>query len=1088
MKKIMLLIFVSGIFFKGFSFPIRTLPSEKSAIALRKDIMVRKRFLKFQLENVKKILELKELYEKGKLNIEQRQGDTAHIHILAIRVGFQKEEPDDPLTTGDGWFNLEGNADSLGDTASLFYDPPHDKRYFENQLSALKSYISANSYGKIKIEYTVKPDSNDSFYVLPYSMKYYGDTLNFDIGLVRLLQDALFIADQDTTIDFDDLNNNGIRDHLEGIKDVIIIFHAGSTWQTDVLWNTPFDIATVTVPQGALDYYLGSPYILLNNQSDSISGGIILPETGSQDGLVATLQGLLFHEFGHDAFYLTDLYDIYGRSTGVGAWDIMGSGGWAEIVARTPEDDTMRISGIIPTFYGAWTRLWIDYTMRFMPRRYFDPDAWQNPSGYLWGFGILDGLIDTIQGSGFDSIINIYPATPYVSDTVNYLPDSVYGLRILMLPIDAREYFLCEFRKIDLYDSLRYFKKGGVLISPYGNYDFTLPYGGLLVWHIDENIVYNYFWEVNSNDIHKGVDLEEADGIQDLDKWTEYPYTWFGSPHDPFYSGANDKFGPFTNPSSESWNQGKSFIEISEISSDTGKFMTFRYRRSIYLAPFPVVPDTFFNHAGYNFKQTFTNFLDINSDGEGEFVLAGSFTFDFYGDTLSGGKIYVLNKDGTDYGSVPYIDFAQEEAKFPPAFYDFDNDGTYEIVLATDRYLRVYSLTSPNPQQFPGFPLSFAKITSPPLIYDFDSDGNYEIIFSGEDGNTYILNPMTLEYRTFFSGNAPAGISVFQENNENYLVILNQNGVLHVIDTNLSEKQGFPALQPTLLNTYSLPLTGDFDSDNEYEIALLRGDGRFYVINTNGEVEGQKNVGTGRFTSLSACDFDKDGFFEISFIKDDSLILLNHNGSYVNEFPFIIKRDTLLSPYMVPLTFILNNKVSISYSDSLKLSHIYNDMTQNPYFPLHFANNGAGSAILTDADNDNRYEIAIFSTTGELHVFNTMVDSAIFAKTGYDNQNTSWIRSHLTPSSRQEKQKVYIYPSIVKSSSATLRVFMQNSGYLKTEIWTFSGIKLKTDRFYVTGGEYNEFDMDLSRIGSGVYILRWEFPGKKGYFKFSVVK
>ncbi len=331
-------------------------------------------------------------------------------------------------------------------------------------------------------------------------------------------------------------------------------------------------------------------------------------------------------------------------------------------------------------------------------------------------------------------------------------------------------------------------------------------------------------------------------------------------------------------------------------------------------------------------------------------------------------------------------------------------------------------------------------------------------------------------------------MSVFQENGKNYLVILSQNGVLHVIDKDLNEKQGFPALEPTLLNTYSLPLSGDFDSDNKYEIALLRGDGKFYIINTNGEVEAQKHIGTGRFTSISACDFDRDGFFEISFIKDDSLILLNHNGSYVNEFPFRIKRDTLISPYLVPLTFIVNNKVSISYADSLKLSHIYEDMTQNPYFPLHFANNGTGNAILTDANSDNRYEIAIFSTTGELHVFNTMIDSAIFPKTGYDNQNTSWIRFHLTPGSRQEKQRVYIYPSIVKSSNATLRVFMENSGYLKAEIWTFSGIKLRADKFYVTGGEYNEFNMNFGGIGSGVYILRWEFPVKRGYFKFSVVK
>ncbi|MEO0260045.1 MAG: hypothetical protein ABIM77_04815 [candidate division WOR-3 bacterium] len=1063
-----------------FSYPLSTFPSKKSETALKKDIKIRRKISKFNSSRIRKILEFKEIYKDEKI---KRQNDTAKIHILAIRVGFKKEEPDDPLTTGNGWFNLKGNLDSIGDTNSLFYEPPHDKKYFENVLESLKSYISAISYGKIKIEYTVKPDKNDSFYILPYPMRYYGDTLNFDIGLVKLFRDALFLADQDTSINFDDLNKNGIRDHLEGIKDVIIIFHAGSTWQTDIFWDTPFDIATVTIPQGALEYYLGSPYILLNNQSDSIAGGIILPETGSQDGFFAKLQGLLFHEFGHDAFYLTDLYDIYGRSTGVGAWDLMGAGGWSEIIAKTPDGDTLRISGIIPSFYGAWTRLWIDYTMRFMPRRYFDPDAW-NYYDPLWGFGFLDGLIDTIEGSGFDSIIKIYPSTPYVSDTINYLPDTVFGTRILMIPIDLREYFLCEFRKINLYDSLKYFKKGGVLISPFGNYDFVLPSGGFLIWHIDEEIVYNYYWEVNSNDIHKGVDIEEADCIQDLDRWTEYPYTWFGSKFDPFYKGNNDRFGTFTCPSSESWNKGKSFVEISEIGSSSGEYMNARYKRDIYLKPFPVLCDINFRNSGYYFNETFINFLDIDSDGNGEFILTGNLTHGFYGDTISGGKIYVLKNDGTNYGNTPYIDLQNEEIMFPPSFYDFDNDGIYEIVFATDRCLRVYSLRKPSPQIFPGFPIYFSKITSPPLIYNFIE--NNEIIFSCEDGNTYILNPLNLSYKLFFTANPGKGLAIVEEENDKYLVILNENGVLHLIDKNLREKEKFPLFSPSLISTNSLPLVADFDSDNEYEIGVLRGDGNFYIVNLNGEIEGEKNVGEGIFSSLSLIDFDKDGYFEICFIKGDSLIVLNHNGSYANEFPLKIKGDKFLSPYSIPLTFYFKNKFSISYPEFSKFSQIYEDFKKDPYFPLHIPNNG--NAILTDINNDGKYEISGFSKYCEVHVFNLKIDSIIFPKTGYDNQNTSFFKIRLTPLKREEKERVYIYPSILKQNRATLRAFFENSGYLKVEFWTFSGIKLKNNKFFIKGNEFNEFDIDLSDFGSGIYVLRWEFGKKKGFFKFSIVK
>jgi M6 family metalloprotease-like protein len=1076
MRKIFFLIIFPSFLF---SYPLKTLPSKKSEICLKKDIRIRKKFLKFNSNKIKKIIEFKEIY--GNQNLKGKN-DTAKIYVLGIRVGFKKEEPDDPLTTGNGWFNLKGNADSIKDTNSLFYEPPHDKKYFENSLEALKAYISAISYGKIKIEYVVKPDKNDSFYILPYPMRYYGDTSNFDIGLIKLFKDALFLADNDESIKFNDLNNNGIKDYVEGIKDVIIIFHAGSTWQTDIFWDTPFDIATVTIPQGAIEYYLGSPYILLNNQKDTVAGGIILPETGSQDGFFAKLQGLLFHEFGHDAFYLTDLYNIYGYSTGVGAWDLMGSGGWAEILEKTPDGDTARISGIIPSFYGGWTRLWIDYMMRYMPKRYFDPDAWEiyDP---LWGFGFLDNLIDTIYGSGFDSIIKIYPSNPYVNDTVNYLPDTIYGIRLLMIPIDSREYFLCEFRK-SLYDNLKYFKKGGVLISPYGNYDFVLPGFGLLIWHVDENIVYNYYWEVNSNEIHKGVDVEEADCIQDLDKWTEYPYTWFGSKYDVFYEGNNDKFGIFTCPSSESYNKGKSFIEIKEIGSSSNEFISFRYKRDIYLKPFPIICDIPFRDSGNYFDETFINFLDIDNDGNGEFILIGKKTFNFYGEEIGGGRIYVLKNDGTNYGNNPYIKFQKEEILFPPAFYDFNNDGIYEIVIATDKYLRVYSLTKPSPQNFPGFPLYFSKITSPPLIYNFIETN--EIIFSCEDGNTYILNPLNLDFKKIFTNSPGKGLAILEEGNEKYLVILNENGILNLIDKELKQKEGFPCLYPTLLNTYSLPVVCDFDSDKEYEIGILRGDGKFYIVNSKGEIEGEKNLKEGRFSSLSVVDFDKDGFYEIAFLKDDSLILLNHNGSFVNEFPLKIKRDKNLSPYSIPLTFYLNKKISISYPDSLKFSHIYEDLKSNPYFPLHILNNG--NAILTDANNDGKYEISAFSKLCEIHVFNINADSVIFPKIGYDNQNTSFYKKILIPIQREEKEKVYIYPSIVKGNNATLRAFFENSGYLKLELWTFSGIKLKSYKYYIKGNEFNEFDIDFKEEKSGIYILRWEFGKKKGFFKFSILK
>ena len=50
------------------------------------------------------------------------------------------------------------------------------------------------------------------------------------------------------------------------------------------------------------------------------------------------------------------------------------------------------------------------------------------------------------------------------------------------------------------------------------DYDLGLPSSGLLIWHIDEKKiregVNNY--SINNNRLHRGVDLEESDGAQDI--------------------------------------------------------------------------------------------------------------------------------------------------------------------------------------------------------------------------------------------------------------------------------------------------------------------------------------------------------------------------------------------------------------------------------------------------------------------------------------------------------------------------------------------------------------------------------------------
>ncbi len=93
-------------------------------------------------------------------------------------------------------------------------------------------------------------------------------------------------------------------------------------------------------------------------------------------------------------------------------------------------------------------------------------------------------------------------------------------------------------------------------------YDTYLPGEGLLIWHIDEEVI-DSNWNsntVNDDETHKGVDLEEADGYDHLDFKTNY-----GDSGDPYTSGS---FRNSSYPNSSAYNNTESGWKIENIRVD----------------------------------------------------------------------------------------------------------------------------------------------------------------------------------------------------------------------------------------------------------------------------------------------------------------------------------------------------------------------------------------------------------------------------------------------------------------------------------------------------------------------------------------
>jgi len=86
-------------------------------------------------------------------------------------------------------------------------------------------------------------------------------------------------------------------------------------------------------------------------------------------------------------------------------------------------------------------------------------------------------------------------------------------------------------------------------------FDAALPGEGLLIWHIDESM------GNNQDENHKLVDLEEADGLNDLDNGVNR-----GDAFDPWYISSIG-FTESTNPNSKLYNNKPSSVRVKNISA-----------------------------------------------------------------------------------------------------------------------------------------------------------------------------------------------------------------------------------------------------------------------------------------------------------------------------------------------------------------------------------------------------------------------------------------------------------------------------------------------------------------------------------------
>jgi M6 family metalloprotease-like protein len=449
-------------------------------------------------------------------------GDAAGVdtvRVLLIRVSFETDRLDalSSLSTG-GDFELAPAGTALVDPA------PHDRGYFESHLRGLSNYWRFQSCGRLEIAGVVVPASaNESYRVsdlADYGPGRSGSWTRADI--VRFFRDCVLAADRG-------LAAEGYPVRF-GDYDAVIVAHAGSCLQTDAAGDTPNDVPSCFVALGP------DEEISVDGGAAKVSDGCIVPETASQDGIIAGIAGLLAHEFGHQ-LGLPDLYDTRAGRTTAGYFDLMDSGIWVGACLDDGTGGLRYAMGFIPGGLSSWTRSVLGWTD-------FDTAAAGPRSLALPATGKCPARAARVEHAGDEYFVVENRAaeldgvpTGFVRETNGVVIGTGNCLNCGSgVPEDP------VWELVNGYD----------LLLPTEHPPISPSSGpGVLVWRVNERLVAERF-AANAINAERplAVMLLEADGVADIgDPSSPYSYGWYA---DAYFAGGNAALGEETHPSSRS--------------------------------------------------------------------------------------------------------------------------------------------------------------------------------------------------------------------------------------------------------------------------------------------------------------------------------------------------------------------------------------------------------------------------------------------------------------------------------------------------------------------------------------------------------
>ena len=988
-----------------------------------------------------------------KLSGEQvQEADT--LRILSLLIEFQID--DEEGTTGDGRFDLSVPSQPVIDP------PPHDREYFLHQLTALANYYRAISYGKLILLSDVVAD----VFTVPHEMGHYNPGTTdgaLEKGWVELLRDAVVSADA-----------LGV---LFSEYDCVIVFHAGVGGDIDLEYDpTPKDIPSVFLNFKDIKNQLGAGNpdyrgISVQGGQHHVTEGIILPETESQEGYEIGLLGTTAVMFGFQ-IGLPALWDTETGRSGIGRWGLMdqGSGNY---------------NGLIPAAPCAWSRVFM---------------GWETPVEIRRGLGIEVACSKAKHSS-----------------------------RVYRVPITESEYFLVENRMHDA-DSDGVTKgrdsagneivfgpdgtltpaPGGVIVEV-EEYDYGLPGSGILIWHVDEKVIEERFASnrINADKNERGVDLEEADGAQDIGESYDMldggagsevgvlHDAWFGSNAIHQLANGSDQvaFTPDTHPNSRS-NSGANSHFIFTDFSESDTVMSFSLKNDFLQNGFPQD----FGMGGMPFPPLFG---DLNGDGTTEIIVATAegriFAWDKNGGAMmtneATGTRKTVSGETIRFQVALFVDAGQAFSTVP-MMADIDGDGWDEVVAATEEG-KVFAWKS----------------------RDADGDGFADTILAWDEAGEAITAMMFFGGRIFAGTEGgklfavgSGGETIWQEDllggsidglcrygNDDLIATTGGKEVVALNNTgNVLWRRSSASWEGLMI-----PASAWDESPTRPVTLTIVSEGMGFFLDGLGAEKarfGERGVSGG--LSLPALgDVDGDGFIEAVVTAGGRVWCFNHNGSLSDYFPIprTERNVSLSSPVLGDVDG--DGKTDVVAVSSGGLVEAYRmDGTTAEGFPLAIGGVTAIPPTLLDLDGDGDMEVAAVSDEGILFVYNLsgVTDSnlILWGSFLHDPAHTGMCRQVLVEQEpgvdMMPNRLVYNYPNPTNGDFTTIRYRLERRADIWITVYDLTGERVAA---FDAPGEpqtENEVVWRLDGVESGVYLCQVRAVGNDGektvMFKIAVVK